>query len=51
LARATRLTLGGRGDTLLAKNYFGFLDVALGFIESLLAIHHSGAGFFPELLY
>ena len=43
--------LGGRGDAALAQNDFGFGQVALGFVERLLALHHSGAGAFAELLY
>ncbi len=36
--------LAGRGNAVLAQHHFRFPDVALGFLESLLAFHHAGAG-------
>src|SRR5262249_40162705 len=43
--------LRGRGDALLAKVLDGLFEVARGFHERLLAVHHAGAGFLPELFY
>ena len=34
-----------RGEALLAEDLARFVEVALGFDERLLAVHHPGAGF------
>jgi hypothetical protein len=48
LGRAIRL-LGGRGGALLAKNRDGFLDVAVGLGECLLAVEQTRAGFLAQI--
>jgi hypothetical protein len=50
LGGAGRLLRGG-GLAALAQHDLGFVEVALGFVESLLALHHARAGAFAELLY
>ena len=41
--RAGALLAGG-GDAAFAQYHFGFGQVAVGLVERLLALHHSGAG-------
>ncbi len=43
--------LGSDGYALLAQQDHRLFEVALGFGQSLLAIHHGRSGFFPELFY
>ena len=43
--------LGGRGDALLAQDDFGFGQIALGFDERLLALHHARSGALAELFH
>ena len=50
LGRARRL-LRRRRDAGLAQHHFGLTQVALGFNQRLLALHHPRPGAFPELLY
>ncbi len=40
-----------RSDAVLSQNDFGFRQVALGFHQSLLALHHSRAGAVAKFLY
>ena len=41
--------LGGRGQALFAKKVGGLFDVPVTLGQGLLAVHHAGSGFFPEL--
>ena len=43
-------TLGGLGGTLDAEHLDGLVEVAVGFLEGLLGVHHPGAGGVAELL-
>ena len=43
-------TLGKSGFTFLTKDFNGTLEVAGGFFEGLLAVHHAGAGHVTQLL-
>ena len=43
-------TLGSLGGTLDAENLDGLVEVAVGFLERLLGVHHPGAGGVAELL-
>ena len=43
--------LGGGGNALLAQNDDSALDVALGFGEGVLAIHHGRVGFVTKFFY
>ena len=40
-----------RRETLLSQNDDGLLHVGFGFDKSVFAVHHSGAGLFPEIFY
>jgi hypothetical protein len=43
--------LGGSGKALGAQRVDGGFDVATGFVQSLLAIHHAGAGALAQVLH
>ena len=43
--------LGGLGEALLAQPVDGGFDVAAGFVERALAIHHARAGLFAQVLH
>ncbi len=49
LGRHAAALLGGLGEALLAQPVDGGLDVALGLVERVLAIHHAGAGLLAQL--
>ena len=51
LLGGARGLLAGRRDAVLAQHDFGFADVALGFHQGLLALHHAGAGTLAEFFY
>jgi hypothetical protein len=42
--------LGGLGGALDAEQLDGLVEVAVGLVERLLAVHHAGAGELAELL-
>jgi hypothetical protein len=42
--------LGGLGQALGAQPVDGGVDVAVGFLKRLLAVHHADAGFFAQFL-
>src|SRR5262249_13648518 len=50
LGRLTAGAFRSLGDSLLAQQLRGCLDVAVGLDQRLLAVHHSGAGQLAELL-
>jgi hypothetical protein len=43
--------LGGRRQALLPQDLPGVFEVALGLHQRRLAVHHPGAGLFPELAH
>jgi len=43
--------LGRLGEALLAQPVDGRLDVAVGFVKGVLAVHHAGAGLLAKLLH
>ena len=50
-AGGTRRLLGGGGNALLAKNDDGCFDVALGFGQGILAVHHGSVSLVAKLFY
>ena len=51
LPRGARGFAGGLGDARLAQDDLGFRQIALGFDQGLLALHHARAGPVAELLH
>src|SRR3569833_414998 len=51
LLRGTRSLLASGRNTALAQYDFRFRQIAFRFVESALALHHSGSGTLPELFY
>ena len=49
LGRARRF-LARAGDAFRAQDRFRLFQVAIGFRERTFAVHHTGVGFFAELL-
>ena len=45
------VTLGAGGQALLAEQLLGGIDVAIGLLERLLAVHHARAGCVAEGLH
>ena len=43
--------LGGLGEALLAQPVDGGLDVAVGLVQRVLAVHHAGAGLLAQVLH
>jgi len=43
--------LGGRGDAAFAQYDFGLGQVAVGFLQGALALHHAGAGALAQLFH
>ena len=50
LAGRAPFALAGLGDALLAQDRVGLVEVAIGLLERLLAVHHARAGHLAELL-
>ncbi len=48
-ARGPARLLGGLGEPALAQNRRGLLEVAVGFLQGGLALHHAGAGLVAQL--